>query len=119
MAFKEVTSTKANAYWPKKVAERKVGDEIIGKYIGARQQNTPNGLQDYYALETDDGVTFVRSSAGLKRSMDAVPEGSIVKIIFQGKQTSKTGRQFNAFSVYIDDGDGADEDDVDLDGIDF
>lgn len=125
MAFKEVT-TNGNgerfvAYWPKRASERKVGDSIVGKYIGNREMKSPNGMQILYALETDDGLVGVNSSAALARTMATVPEGSYIKIVFNGKQTSKNGRQFNSFSVFIDDGEGDSKDDgnIDLDDLGF
>lgn len=118
MAFKEVSTPTTSNYWPKKASERKTGDSIIGKYTGTRDINTPNGQETYYILNNSDGQTLVRASAGLKRTMEAVPEGSHIKIVFQGKQTGKNGRQYNAFSVYIDDGEDSSEK-VDFDGLDF
>ena len=120
MAFKEVTgATQISSYWPKKAAERKVGDEVTGKYKTKQERVNPDGSKSVlYLLETKDGVVGVNgSSAMILRAMEEIPEGSTVKIVFQGKQRSqKTGREYNNFQVFVDDDGNTDENDLtDLD----
>lgn len=122
MAFREVTGgSSISSYWPKKAAERKVGDEVTGVYKSKQERVNPDGSKSIlYLLETANGTVGVNgSSALILRAMEEIPEGSTVKIIFQGKQRSqKTGREYNNFQVLVDDGDGA-ADEEDLSNLDF
>ena len=122
MAFKEVTGgSNISSYWPKKAAERKVGDTVTGKYKSKMERVNPDGSKSIlYVLETADGTVGVNgNSALILRAMEEIPEGSTVKIVFQGKQrSSKTGREYNNFQVFVDD-DSGDGDDVDLSNLDF
>lgn len=106
MAFKEVNAGGSiSSYWPKKATERKAGDEVVGVYKNKNERVNPDGSKSIlYMLETKDGIVGVNgSSALLMRAMEQVPEGSTVKIIYQGKQRSqKTGREYNNFQVFID-----------------
>lgn len=126
MAFTEVTGGGSNikSYWPKKAAERKVGDNVIGKYKTKMERSNPDGTKSVlYVIESADGLVGVNSSAMIARAMSEIPEGSTVKIVYNGKARSqKTGREFNNFSIYIDTDDGTDEksdDTVDLTNLDF
>lgn len=122
MAFKEVSgSTQISSYWPKKASERKVGDTVTGKYKSRQERVNPDGSKSIlYLLETTDGTVGVNgSSALILKAMEQIPEGSTVKIVFNGKQRSqKTGREYNNFSVFVDDEDGGD-DNNDLENLDF
>lgn len=105
MAFKEVTGgSKISSYWPAKASERKVGDEVVGVYKTKMERTNPDGSKDtLYVLENRNGKVGVNSSATIARAMEQVPEGSTVKIVFQGKQRSqKSGREYNNFQVFID-----------------
>lgn len=121
MAFKEVTTNNTvNSYWPKKSAERKIGDSIVGVYKERREATMKDGsVSVLYMLETEKGLVGVNASTTITRAMEQIPTGSAVKIVFNGKATSqKTGRQYNDFKVYVDDS-TEDNDDVELDGLDF
>ena len=122
MAFKAVTGgSNISSYWPKKAAERKVGDEITGVYKTKMERVNPDGSKSIlYVLQTSDGNVGVNgNSAMILRAMEEIPEGSTVKIIFQGKQRSqKTGREYNNFEVFVDDG-GDESPKDDLDNLDF
>ena len=106
MAFKEVTTSGSiSSYWPAKAAERKVGDSVEGVYKTKMERQFPDGTKSVlYVLENDGQRIGVNSSALIARAMEQIPEGSRVKIVFQGKERStKTGREFNNFTVYLDD----------------
>lgn len=122
MAFREVTgSSNITRYWPARASERKVGDEVTGVYKSKQERINPDGSKSVlYLLETANGVVGVNgSSALILRAMEEIPTGSTVKIIFQGKNRSqKTGREYNNFSVLVDDGEGG-SDDADLSNLDF
>lgn len=116
MAFQEIKTSDGRIaeYFPKKASERKAGDFVTGTYKGTREQSRPDGTTDVlYILENNGKTIGVNSSPVIKTKMDQVPEGAVVKIQFDGKERSaKTGREYNNFSVFIDDGDGADEEEM-------
>lgn len=126
MAFKEVTTGgNISKYWPAKAADRKVGDFVVGTYRNKLERTMPDGTKNVlYVLENSDGEKVgVNSSATIARAMEQIPEGSLVKIEFKGKQKSlRTGREFNNFIVMVDDGDAQSEpadDEVDLSNMGF
>lgn len=123
MAFKEVTGgSNITSYWPKKAAERKEGDSVTGIYRNKMTRKNPDGSDSVlYVLESKDGKIGVNSSATIARAMEQIPEGTTVKIVYNGKARSqKTGREYNDFKVYMDDSAQAPaEDDVDLSDMDF
>lgn len=122
MSFQEVTgSSNINSYWPAKASERKVGDNVVGKYKSKLERTNPDGTKSVlYVLETANGKVGVNSSAIIARAMEQIPEGSTVKIVFKGKQRSqKTGREFNNFQVLVDTDDNSSEEDEDLNNLDF
>lgn len=106
MAFKEVsTTTSSMQYWPKKMAERKEGDEVTGTYKGKKELMNPDGSKrTVYILDNDGQGISVNGYANIDRAFSQIPEGSLVKIIFNGKKTNpKTGRSYNDFTVMVDD----------------
>ena len=127
MAFKEVTGgSNISSYWPAKAADRKVGDSVEGTYKTKMERTNPDGSKSVlYVLENVDGRVGVNASATITRAMEQIPEGSLVKIVFQGKQRSqKTGREYNNFQVFIDDATQTEPEDdgnqeVDLSGMAF
>lgn len=126
MAFKEVQSgSNIKQYWPKKAAERKQGDSIEGYYRGSIERPGFSGGTDVlYLIETKEGMAGVNSNASIARKIEQVPEGTLVKIIFNGKQRNpKTGREYNDFSVLMDDANTAQpaptDGEVDFGGLDF
>lgn len=123
MAFQEVSTGggSISSYWPKKASERKVGDSVVGKYSGKLTRPGLNGAEEtlYLLKDSNGGTVGVNANVTISRAMEQIPEGSMVKIVFNGKATSKKGFQYNDFKVFVDDGEGGGEDNVDLDGIDF
>lgn len=124
MAFKEVRGNggNINQFWPKKASERKEGDSVEGFYKGKVERPGFNGGTDtLYLLETKEGETVgVNATASISRKMEMIPTETMVKIVFNGKKTSpKSGRQYNDFSVFIDEDMKPSTNEVDFDGIDF
>jgi hypothetical protein len=76
------------------------GDELEGSWQGQHDgQYGPLGTVD-----TKDGrMTFPLHAALLER-LKLVREGADVLIRYTGKQTSKAGRVFKAFEVYVAEG---------------
>lgn len=123
MAFKEVTGgSNINSYWPKKAAERKEGDSVTGVYSSKMTRKNPDGSDSVlYVLQTSDGKVGVNSSAMIARAMEQIPEGTTVKIVYNGKARSqKTGREYNDFKVYMDDSaESGTNEETDLSDLDF
>jgi len=76
------------------------GDELEGSWQGQHDgQYGPLGT-----LDTSGGrITFPLHAALLER-LKLVREGADVLIRYTGKQTSKAGRVFKGFEVYVADG---------------
>lgn len=124
MAFVEVTGgSNIKSYWPKKAAERKVGDSVTGIYRKRTERKNPDGSDSVlYLIETSDGIVGVNSSATIARALEQVPLDTTVKITYNGKaRSNKTGREYNNFTVFMDDASQAPADDekVDLSNLDF
>lgn len=125
MAFKEITGgSNIKAYWPKKAAERKVGDEVTGIYRKRMERKNPDGSDSIlYLVETDEGMVGVNSSATIARALEQIPYDTTIKIVYNGQAKSqKTGRTYNDFKVYMDDSNQTpkeDDDKADLSDLDF
>lgn len=125
MAFKEITGgSNIKSYWPKKAAERKVGDEITGIYRKRMERKNPDGTDSIlYLVETSEGMVGVNASATITRALEQIPYDTTVKIVFNGQAKSqKTGRSYNDFKVYMDDSNQTqkeEDDSVDLNTLDF
>ena len=105
MAFQEVTNTNTiKSYWPKKASERQKGDTVVGVYRSSLERKNPDGsTSKLYLLDTEDGTVGVNSYAAIDRAMEQIPQGSTVKIVYDGDATSKkTGRRYINFHVYMD-----------------
>lgn len=119
MAFKEITGStgKFAEYFPKKSAERKAGDFVIGVYSGTQTVTRPDGREDVlYVLKGEKGLIAVNTSPVLATKMAEVAEGMTIKIQYEGKERStKTGREYNNFSVFVDEDAGkSDEEPLDF-----
>lgn len=123
--FVEVTGgSNIKSYWPKKAAERKVGDEITGIYRKRMERKNPDGTDSVlYLVETSEGMVGVNASATITRALEQIPYDTTVKIVFNGQAKSqKTGRSYNDFKVYMDDSNQTqkeEDDSVDLNTLDF
>lgn len=108
MAFKQVEAGSGDRiaeYFPKKASERKAGDNVVGIYKGTRMVSRPNtGEQEpLYILEGEGGKLIgVNNSPVIATKFSQIATGMTVKVQFEGKKTGKSGRQYNDFSVWID-----------------
>ena len=82
MAFKEITGgSNIKSYWPKKAAERKVGDEITGVYRKRMERKNPDGTDSVlYLVETSEGMVGVNASATITRALEQIPYDTTVKL---------------------------------------
>jgi hypothetical protein len=69
-----------------------VGESIQGIYI-EKEENVGQFKSKMYFLKTEEGEKKIWGSTVLDNLMGKVPLGSEVRIIYQGKQPSKSGRQ--------------------------
>ena len=75
------------------------GDELEGIWRGAHEGRFgPLGT-----LEGSDALVTFPLPAALRDRLRRVSEGSEVLIRYAGWQTSKAGRQFKAFEVFVED----------------
>lgn len=100
------------------------GASIQGVYKGKRSEVGKNdGV--IYEIETDDGLKGVWESTVIKTKMREVSEGDAVKIVYKGQTKSKSGREYYDYEVYKKAapmekiGGGEEEDDIDVDDMDF
>jgi hypothetical protein len=80
------------------------GEEFEGTWLGVHEGRFgPLGT-----LETSEAVLTFPLPTALRDRLHRVPEGAAVRIQYTGLQTSKAGRSFKSFEVYVaDDGAGA------------
>lgn len=121
MAFKQIEGNgdgnRISEYFPKKASERKEGDNVVGVYKGTRIVTRPaTGAQEtLYVLEGEGGKLIgVNESPVIKTKMSQVAEGMTIKIQFEGKKSGKSGRQYNDFSVWIDEDAKPEDDELDF-----
>jgi hypothetical protein len=69
-----------------------VGESIQGIYI-EKEENVGQFKSKMYFLKTEEGEKKIWGSTVLDDLMGKVPLGSEVRITYQGKQPSKSGRQ--------------------------
>ena len=121
MAYKEVTGQGAKmSYWPKKAAERQIGDSVEGVYKNKMERSNPDGSKTVlYVLENSNGLVGVNSSAVIARALEQIPQGSSVKIEYRGKKrNTKTGREYNDFGVYLDEERGIQDYNIEIPAFD-
>lgn len=105
----DASEGRVSSFFPKRAADRKAGDQVIGTYTGRKDTKKPDGTEDFiYLLTDEEGNTIgVNSAASIVRQMEQVPVGKKVRITFEGKkQNPKSMRFFNEFLVEV----AADED---------
>jgi hypothetical protein len=81
---------------------------IEGKLLKTEQEVGPNKSK-MYTLETDNGEVKVWGSTVLDDKLMGVPEGTYIKIDYEGKLKSKKGTEYHSYKVFIDEqslGDG-------------
>lgn len=102
--WKSVTRPNASEYFPKKVAERKEGDAVVGTFVTTTEVTSPDGTKGLlYQLKAEDGhIIGVNDSAALRGKFDTIAPGDLVRVEFLGKKVSnKTGRSYNDFDVQV------------------
>src|SRR5262245_15082635 len=82
-----------------KWAQTDPGHVIEGKYLGQREGKF-GPLAD---LETPEGPLTLPMPAALERGLARVRVGGSVAIQYDGLKASKAGRDFHAFTVFVDD----------------
>lgn len=80
------------------------GDSLEGELLQVRDGNyyRPNGEKSkVYDIKTANGSTkTVFGSMVLERQMGSVKPGTMIKIVYKGTVTTKTGREAKAFDVF-------------------
>lgn len=93
--WKEVTLESSDV-WDKQ-------QPIEGKFVKVETEIGPN-KSNMYTIKTDDGEIKVWGSTVLDDKLMGVPEGSYVKIEYEGKLKSKKGAEYHSYKVFIDTG---------------
>jgi hypothetical protein len=76
------------------------GDELIGKYIGKKEEVGKN-KNTIYNIEAEDGIYGVWGSALLDDRFSHIKEGEKIRIIYKGSTISgKSGREYRLYDVY-------------------
>lgn len=83
---------------------------IEGFFVKVEENVGPNGSK-MYTLKTDEGEVKVWGSTVLDDKLLGVPNGSYVKIEYEGKQKSKRGTEYHSYKVFVDDAVGTDNTD--------
>jgi hypothetical protein len=91
--FKEVT-LEAGEVWDKE-------EPIEGVFLKAEQDVGPN-KSHMYSIKTADGVVKVWGSTVLDDKLLGVPQGTYIKIEYEGKLKSKKGTEYHSYKVFID-----------------
>lgn len=94
-------------YWPGKVADRKEGMNVIGRYKETR--NVPNqsgGTQKLHVVKDQEGkLVGVNGSYVLDESFETIPVDSVVRVTYLGQEyNAKSQHKLNRFQVDVADG---------------
>jgi hypothetical protein len=73
---------------------------LEGKFVKAEQDVGPNKSK-MYTIETEDGEVKVWGSAVLDDKLMGVPQGTYVKLEYEGKKKGKNA-EYNSYKVFID-----------------
>lgn len=76
-------------------------NDIEGKLVKTETEVGPNKSK-MYTIETDDGPVKVWGSTVLDDKLMGVPQGTWVKIEYEGKLKSKKGAEYHSYKVFID-----------------
>lgn len=99
MAFKKAINI-VPIWNNKDLAENSV---IEGKYISHETMEGKFGVQDKFVIETADGTFAIAGSASIVSQFVNVPEGSLVRVTYKGRETTKSGNTVKVFEVEYDD----------------
>lgn len=92
--WKEITVDTESTVWDKE-------NPIEGVLTKTEQDIGPNKSK-MYTVETKEGEVKVWGSTVLDDKLMGVPTGTLVKIEYEGKLTSKKGAQYHSYKVFID-----------------
>lgn len=92
--WKEVTVAASGETWDKL-------NPVEGKFVKVETEIGPN-KSNMYTLATDDGEVKIWGSTVLDDKLLGVPEGTYVRIVYEGKKPSKNGGQYHDYKVWLD-----------------
>ncbi len=92
--WKEITVDTNSEVWDRE-------KPIEGKLLKIESDIGPNKSK-MYTIETKDGEIKVWGSTVLDDKLMGVPQGTIVKLEYEGKLKSKKGAEYHSYKVYID-----------------
>ena len=73
---------------------------LVGVFTGTSNANTKYGPKIVYNVETKSGVFAVFETAQIRKGFDGIEVGEELKIVYQGKGTTKNGQPVNLFKFY-------------------
>lgn len=76
-------------------------EPLEGQFVKVEHDIGPK-KSNMYTVKTDDGEVKVWGSTVLDDKLMGVPQGSYVKLEYEGKKPSKTGNEYHSFKVFID-----------------
>jgi hypothetical protein len=96
--WKEITLESADV-WDK-------SDPVEGKFLKMESEVGPNKSK-MYTVETENGEVKVWGSTVLDDKLMGVPQGTYIKIEYEGKLKSKKGAEYHSYKVFIDEDDSS------------
>ena len=81
----------------------KPGEEVVGTWLGMHEgrQMADGKTGQIGTIETADGKVAFSCTTVLKGRLSQCPEGSEIKVVYNGKQRGKTGTEYKSFGVWI------------------
>jgi hypothetical protein len=76
------------------------GQQLEGIWDGYRESTNYKGTYNGFINVDGERIVFGLSTA--IEDMMVIPVGTQVKVVYIGKQVGKSGRQFKAYEVYVD-----------------
>ena len=77
-------------------------NEIEGKYIGFTPADKNARKSSIITIETNEGEQTLYGSTVLDNKLKEATLGQNVRIVFLGKETSKTGTEYKNWDVFIE-----------------
>ena len=79
----------------------KMNPELVGKYTKVEPNQGPKKNSNLYTVENEFGEEMkFWGGAVIDSRFENIALGEMVKIVYEGKQKSKAGTEYNAFKVY-------------------
>jgi hypothetical protein len=95
--FSKIESGGRFVKWEKK------GQTVLGYLKMSEIRKGQFGKQKVFHIQVDDKKTVMVSGKLIESALEDVKKGSIVKIVFTGKQKAKKGKnQFNTFDIFVE-----------------